>query len=192
MIMWVVWISSSFSATCGIGKVVWQYIHLYHPCHSSFPTIIIVIPALHHINIKTQIYMCKNMDVSIVQDNPQLSAFSSQQVINHLQVALDEVEESTDVAVDTGVAGLGAALAPGDDTDKGAGGVVADGTTRVTLAGVLATLIEASAEHGVGDLAGAVGRVARVAADDGDGDLEEVLGDAAALGGGAPIVGRLG
>ena len=171
----------------------WQgglvYIHQYHLVIRLPDDFIVISSSSSYKHNNQNIYMQKH-EGSKIQDilSSQLSAvIRTKRSLNHLDVALDEVEEGTDVAVDTGVAGLGAALAPGDNTDESARGVVADGTARVTLAGVLATLVEASAEHGVGDIA-TVGGIALVTADDGDGDLEEVGRDATALGGSAPIL----
>lgn len=54
------------------------------------------------------------------------------------------------------------------------------------LAGVLATSVKTSADHGVSDVVLAVGVTAVVIRDHGDVDLHEGAGKAAALGGGAP------
>lgn len=102
---------------------------------------------------------------------------------HHLSVLADPVNEGANVGVDAVESGTGAALTPGDNTDEGA--VNDEGTTRVTLAGVLATLLEAGADHVLGDAA-TVGGVAGLAVHDGDGDLLELGGAAAALLEGTP------
>lgn len=67
-----------------------------------------------------------------------------------LQVGRDERSKGANPGVDTGEVGLSAALAPRDDTDEllGRGD---DGAAGVTLARVLSTGGETSAEHAVGD-----------------------------------------
>ena len=67
-----------------------------------------------------------------------------------LQVGRDERSEGTNPGVDTGEVGLSATLAPRDNTDELlAGGD--DGAAGVTLARVLSTSGNTSAEHLVGD-----------------------------------------
>ena len=99
-------------------------------------------------------------------------------------VAVDPVDEVAGLGVDPGVAGLGTAVAPADDTRE----LVAahEGTAGVSLAGVLAALGQTGADHRVGDVVLAVGVTAGVVADHGDVDLHELAGEAAALGGGSP------
>ena len=105
-----------------------------------------------------------------------------------LGVCEDPVDEVGHLSVDAGVVGAGAAVAPGHDAGEVRGpGVVADeGAARVSLAGVLAALGQAGADHGVLDLAGAIGITALIIGDDGHLDPAEGAGGGAALGGGAP------
>lgn len=115
-----------------------------------------------------------------------------------LCVLVDEVDEGTDVGVDTGVALLGAADAPRDDANEGAG-LVNDGAARVALARVLAALRLGSADHGVGDGVLGVLLLAGLAADDGHLDLLQGRGAgtgtglevAPAGGGGQGTLGRI-
>merc|ERR1719436_984983 len=99
-------------------------------------------------------------------------------------VGVDPVDKVAGLGVDTGVAGLGTAVAPADHS----GQLVAahEGTAGVSLARVLASLIQSSADHGVGDVALSVGATAVIVADHGDVDLHEGAGQAAAAAGGAP------
>lgn len=97
---------------------------------------------------------------------------------------------SADTSVDTRSVGLSAALTPRDKADKGLGGVD-NRTSRVTLAGVLATSCETSTDHVGGDgVAGVDGLVLRSASrtiNDWHADLEKVGGErVTALGSGAP------
>ena len=105
-----------------------------------------------------------------------------------LRVGEDPVDEVGDLGVHAGVVGAGAAVAPGHDAGEVRGpGVVADeGAAGVTLAGVLAALGQAGADHGVLDLARAVGVTAGLVGHDGHLDPAEGTGGGAALGGGAP------
>lgn len=101
------------------------------------------------------------------------------------QVGVDEADKVAQSSVDTSEAGLGTALAPGNNTLEDAVGID-DGAAAVALAGVLAALGQAGAEHVVGD--DAVLGLASGAGDDGDGDLVESGGErVGALGGGAPV-----
>jgi hypothetical protein len=80
-----------------------------------------------------------------------------------------------------------ASLTPRNNTKLHARRGVDDGAARVTLARVLSTLGQTSAEHGRRDAPAAVVGVASGAADDGDVDLEEVDRQRLAAGaGGAP------
>merc|ERR1719436_438239 len=99
-------------------------------------------------------------------------------------VVVDPVHKVAGLGVDTGVAGLGTAVPPADHS----GELVAahEGTAGVSLARVLASLIQSSADHGVGDVALSVGATAVIVADHGDVDLHEGAGQAAAAAGGAP------
>ncbi len=63
---------------------------------------------------------------------------------------LDKVTEVSRARVDTGVSSARTAIAPGGDTNKDTVGD--EGTTGVTLAAVLATLLLTSAQHARGDL----------------------------------------
>jgi hypothetical protein len=107
-------------------------------------------------------------------------------IVKYLQVAGDEAVEKgkTKVGVDTWCTSRSAALTPRNNTDLDLGAGVDDGAARVTLARVLSTLGETSAEHGGGDGAAAVVGVAGGSADDGYVDLEEVDGEGRAAGGG--------
>lgn len=67
-----------------------------------------------------------------------------------LDVGVDPGHQGAESGVDTRVASLSAALAPGDETNEGLG-LINDGATAVTRARVLATLLNTSAEHVVGD-----------------------------------------
>ena len=99
-------------------------------------------------------------------------------------VGVDPVHKVAGLGVDTGVSGLGTAVAPADHS----GQLVAahEGTARVSLARVLASLVQASADHGVGDVALSVGATAVVIADHGDIDLHEDAGETATAAGGSP------
>ena len=61
------------------------------------------------------------------------------------------------------------------------GGLINEGAPAVALAGVLAALGQAGANHGIGDFAGAIGLAALGVGDDRDGDLLEVGGQGRAL-----------
>jgi hypothetical protein len=67
----------------------------------------------------------------------------------------DPGDEVGGLGIDTGVASLSTAIAPGHNTRQ----LLAthEGTAGVTLAGVLAACIKPSADHGVGDIALAIG-----------------------------------
>merc|ERR1719436_1864470 len=99
-------------------------------------------------------------------------------------VGVDPVHEVAGLGVDTGVAGLGTAVVPADDS----GQLVAahEGTAGVSLAGVLAALLQSSADHGVSDVALAVGVTAVVVAHHGNINLHQDAGEAAAAAGGSP------
>ena len=99
-------------------------------------------------------------------------------------VAVDPVDEVAGLGVDSGVAGLGTAVAPAHHS--GQLSTAHEGTAGVSLAGVLAALVKPGADHGVGDVTLPVGVAAVVVADHGDVDLHELAGQTAALGGGAP------
>merc|ERR1719431_1736727 len=104
--------------------------------------------------------------------------------VPRLHVAVDPVHKVGGLGVHPGVAGLSTPVSPGDH----AGEFVAahEGAAGVSLAGVLAALVEPGADHGVGDVGHAVGVAAVVVRDHGDGHLLEDPGEGAALGGGAP------
>ena len=88
-----------------------------------------------------------------------------------LHVVVDPVDKVAGLGVDTGVAGLGASIAPGHHS----GQLVAahEWAARVTLAGVLASLVQAGADHRVSDGAGAVGVTAVLVRHHGHGHLEQ-------------------
>lgn len=105
-------------------------------------------------------------------------------------VGVDPVDELADAGVDTGVVGLSAAVAPGDETVQDLGGVD-DGAARVTRARVPATGGETGAEHVGGDGRGSILGLAGGARDDGDGDLPQGGGQGSAvLGQQTPIFGE--
>lgn len=107
----------------------------------------------------------------------------------YLQVAGNEASKArlAKVGVDTGGTSSGTALTPRNNTELHTRGSVNNGATAVTLARVLATLGQSSAEHGGGDASRAVVGVAGGTGDDGDIDLEEVDGQGLTTGaGGAP------
>jgi hypothetical protein len=91
-----------------------------------------------------------------------------------LQVGRDERSKRANPGVDTGEVGLSAALTPRDDTDELLGGGD-DGAARVTLARVLSTGGETSAEHllGNGEANGGVLAAASGACNNGHIDLAE-------------------
>merc|ERR1711874_516518 len=99
-------------------------------------------------------------------------------------VGIDPVNKVAGLGVDTGVAGLGTAVTPADDS----GQLVAahEGTARVSLARVLAALLQSGADHGVSDVALAVGVAAVVVAHHGNINLHQDAGEAAAAAGGSP------
>lgn len=103
----------------------------------------------------------------------------------HLDVGVNERAESTNASVNTRLSSLSTALTPRNKTDKSLAGVN-NGASRVTLARVLATRRNTSAEHGVSDLADGVVVAASSARDDGHVDLAQSGGRGSARGGGSP------
>merc|ERR1719209_2425577 len=101
-----------------------------------------------------------------------------------LHVRVDPVDKVGGLRVHSGVAGLSAPVSPGDDS----GELVAahEWTARVSLAGVLAALVETSTDHGVSDVALSVGVTAVLVRHNRDVDLLEDASQAASLSGGAP------
>ena len=99
-------------------------------------------------------------------------------------VAVDPVDEVAGLGVDSGVAGLSTAVAPAHHS--GQLSTAHEGTAGVSLAGVLAALLQTSADHGVGDVALSVGATAVVIAHHGDIDLHESAGQTATAAGGSP------
>merc|ERR1739848_54382 len=101
-----------------------------------------------------------------------------------LHVRVDPVDKVGSLGVHSGVTGLSAPVSPGDDS----GELVAahEWTAGVSLAGVLAALVETSTDHGVGDVALSVGVTAVLVRHNGDVDLLEDASQAASLSGGAP------
>jgi len=99
--------------------------------------------------------------------------------VETLQVGSHEATERslTNVGVDTRCVGGSAALTPGNSTDKDLGGLVDDRATRITLARILTTLGQTSAEHLSGDGRCAVRGLARAARDNRYVNLEEVGGE---------------
>lgn len=104
-----------------------------------------------------------------------------------LQVGVDESQECADTGVNTGQARASTSVTPRNNTKEDAGSSVNDRATAVTLAGVLASGSDTSAEHAVSDLGGAVVLAASGTGDDGHIDLAEGGGEAGAtLGCGSP------
>merc|ERR1712122_278408 len=101
-----------------------------------------------------------------------------------LHVRVDPVDKVRSLGVHSGVTGLSAPVSPGDDS----GELVAahEWTAGVSLAGVLAAMVETSTDHGVGDVALSVGVTAVLVRHNGDVDLLEDASQAASLGGGSP------
>lgn len=106
-------------------------------------------------------------------------------VDQRLSVGIDERAESTNTSVDTRLSSLSTAITPGNKTNKSLARVN-NGASRVTLARVLATSRNTSAEHGVSDLADGVVVAAGSARDDGYVDLAQSGGRGSARGSGAP------
>ena len=104
-----------------------------------------------------------------------------------LQVAVDERKKRADASVDARLAGLSAALTPGNGADEGLGGVY-NGAAAVALARVLASGRDTGAPHVVGDLRDAVLVPAGGASNDGNVNFAESSGAGSALGGGSPGV----
>ena len=102
-----------------------------------------------------------------------------------LSVGVDERAESTNASVNTRLSSLSTALTPRNKTNKSLGRVN-NGASRVTLAGVLATRRNTSAEHGVSDLADGVVVAAGSARDNGHVDLAQSGGRGSARRGCAP------
>merc|ERR550534_2151001 len=105
---------------------------------------------------------------------------------DNLHVRVDPVDKVACLGVDSGVSGLGASVSPADHSVKTE--AAHEGAARVSLAGVLATSIKTSADHGVSDVILSIGVTAVIVRDNGDIDLHELSGQAAALGCGAPVV----
>merc|ERR1712226_205556 len=98
---------------------------------------------------------------------------------SRLHVVVDPVDKVAGLGVDTGVAGLGASIAPGHHS----GQLVAahEWAARVTLAGVLASLVQAGADHRGSDGAGAVGVTAVLVRHHGHSPLLKARGKTATL-----------
>jgi hypothetical protein len=96
--------------------------------------------------------------------------------ILHLQVGVDESEKSRQTSVDTRLTGLSTSITPRNGTNQSLASID-NGATAVTLARVLASGSQTSAEHGVGDLRRAVVGTAISAGDDRNGDLAESSGE---------------
>lgn len=116
--------------------------------------------------------------------------FSALQRMDPLQVLVDESAEAADASVDTRSIGGSASLAPRDNTDQNTGARVDERAARVTLAGVLATSGETSADHVVSDSRGSVRGAAGSTGHDGNIDLPEGGGKSRAAGGGGAPMGR--
>merc|ERR1740128_1037033 len=101
-----------------------------------------------------------------------------------LRVSIDPGHKVRGLSVDSGVSSLGTSVAPGDNT----GQLVSahEWSTRVTLAGVLASSVKTSTDHGVGNVVSTVGISAVIITHNGDRDLLEDTGQGSALGGGSP------
>ena len=104
--------------------------------------------------------------------------------VNNLHIVANPVNEVRSLSVDSGVSSLGTAVPPGHNTRELAS--THEGAARVSLAGVLASLGEPSADHGVVDRAGAIGVTAVIVRDNGDIHLLEDSAEAASLAGGSP------
>merc|ERR1719438_586001 len=88
-----------------------------------------------------------------------------------LHVRVDPGNKVAGLCVDSGEARLGTPVSPGDDTVKTES--THEGSTRVSLARVLAAGIESSTDHGVGDVILAIGISAVIISDNGDIDLHQ-------------------
>jgi hypothetical protein len=99
-------------------------------------------------------------------------------------VAVEPADEVRCLSVDSGESSLSTSISPGDDSRQ----LVAahEWSTGISLAGVLATFIKTSADHGVSDVRLSISTTAVIIADNGDGDLHEGTSKAASLGGGSP------
>merc|ERR1719382_1775972 len=101
-----------------------------------------------------------------------------------LHVGVDPVHEVAGLGIDPGVARLGTPVAPAHYAVKTKS--AHEGAARVSLAGVLATSVKTSTDHGVSDVILTIGVTAVIVRDNGDIDLHQSAGQTAALGGGAP------
>ena len=101
-----------------------------------------------------------------------------------LHVRVDPWNKVAGLCVDSGEARLGTPVSPGDDTVKTES--THEGSTRVSLARVLAAGIESSTDHGVGDVILAIGISAVIISDNGDIDLHQGASETASLRCGSP------
>ena len=99
-------------------------------------------------------------------------------------MSIDPGDKVGGLSVDSGVVSLSTSVAPGDNT----GQLVSahEWSTRVTLAGVLASSVKTGTDHGVGNAVSTVGISAVIITHNGDRDLLEDTGQRSALGGGSP------
>merc|ERR1719481_2113191 len=103
---------------------------------------------------------------------------------NSLQILIDPVNEVRGLSVDSRVARLSTAIAPGDNTRE----LVSthEGATRVTLAGVLSSLGKTSTDHGVIYIIDTIGITAVSIRNNRDINLLQNSAKASSLSGGAP------
>jgi len=99
-------------------------------------------------------------------------------------VRVNPVNKVAGLGVHSGVAGLSTSVSPADNSVKTKS--THEGAARVSLAGVLATSIKTSTDHGVSDVILTIGVTAVIIRDNRDIDLHQGSGQAASLGGGSP------
>lgn len=93
--------------------------------------------------------------------------------MNNLKVGCDPVNEVSDFSVDSRVSSCGTAISPGNNTGQVTSRNGAEWATRISLARVLSSLWETSAEHGLKEVFVGVGRLAFRVRDNWDLDLLE-------------------
>ena len=88
-------------------------------------------------------------------------------------MAVEPADEVRCLGVDSGESSLSTSISPGDDSRQLRS--THERSTRVSLAGVLATFIKTSADHGVSDIRLTISSTAVIITDNRDSDLEITL-----------------
>jgi len=99
-------------------------------------------------------------------------------------VRVNPVNKVAGLGVHSGVAGLSTSVSPADNSVKTKS--THEGAARVSLAGVLATSIKTSTDHGVSDVILTIRVTAVIIRDNRDINLHQDPGQTASLGGGSP------